>query len=75
MLDKFINITINRVKILKKFVLKSRVVINFRNSLRSYKLAKNNKGQMTRDSVPGKLLYDFLTKHASLVYAFLSFRR
>lgn len=63
MLDKFINITINIVKILKKFVLKSRVVINFRNSLRSYKLAKNNKGQMTRDSVPGKLLYDFLTKH------------
>ena len=52
MLDKIINITINIVKILKRFIIKSRLVINFRNSLRSYKLAKN-KGQMTSDSVPG----------------------
>ena len=63
MLDKLINITINIVKILKKFITKSRVFINFRNSLRSYKLAKNNNGQMTPDSVPGQLLGEFLTKY------------
>lgn len=51
------------MKILKKFLTNSRVFKNFKNSLRSYKLAKNNKGQMTRDSVPGKLLYEFLIKY------------
>ena len=63
MLDRLNNITINIVKIFKQFINSRRMIINLRNTLRSYKLAKTNSGQMTADSDPGKLLIKVLTEY------------